>query len=121
MIALRRISTRPQPRLMTVSPAALQRLQILIGRQPDALGVKIGVRRRGCNGLSYTMDYAREVGKLDEVVSEGNLKVVVDAKAVMFLVGTHMDFVTSETREEFVFTNPNAKGACGCGESFTVT
>lgn len=120
MILCRSIAARPRPRLMTISSAAQERLQALMSRRPEALGVKVGVRRRGCNGLSYTMDYANEVGKLDEVVSEGCVKVVVDAKAVMFLVGTHMDFVTTDTKEEFVFTNPNAKGSCGCGESFTV-
>lgn len=121
MQLLRWIATRPNLKLLTISPAAEERLQALMSKRSDALGVKVGVRRRGCSGLSYTMDYAQQVEKMDEVIKQGNVTVVVDAKAVMFLVGTHMDYVTSETREEFVFSNPNAKGECGCGESFTVT
>ena len=120
MQVLRWISTRPLTKLLTISPAAELRLEALMSKQPGVLGVKVGVRRRGCSGLSYTMDYVQQVSKMDEVVRQGNVTVVVDAKAVMFLVGTHMDYVTSETREEFVFSNPNAKGSCGCGESFTV-
>ena len=82
----------------------------------------MGVRRRGCNGYSYIMQYSEEndVGKLDELIEENNVKVIVDSKALMFLLGTEMDYVDNEIKAEFVFNNPNAKGECGCGESFHV-
>ena len=80
------------------------------------------MRRRGCNGYSYVMNYAEpdEVGKLDELVEEKDVRVIVDSKALMFLVGTEMDYVDDEIKSEFVFNNPNSKGTCGCGESFHV-
>ena len=84
--------------------------------------MRVGVRRRGCNGYSYIMQYSEEndVGKLDELIEENNVKVIVDSKALMFLLGTEMDYVDNEIKAEFVFNNPNAKGECGCGESFHV-
>ena len=85
-------------------------------------GIKINIVERGCNGLSYKMDYFREgqVGRFDEVIRQADLEVAVDSKAVMFLVGTEMDYVEDELKAEFVFNNPNAKGHCGCGESFHI-
>ena len=85
-------------------------------------GVRIGVKRRGCNGYSYIMQYSEgnDVGKLDELIEERGVRVIVDSKALMFLIGTEMDYVDNEIKSEFVFNNPNSKGTCGCGESFHV-
>jgi len=110
---------RKQPLILTDS--AIGRLRDLMRNQPsDVIGVKIGVRKRGCSGLTYTMEYAKGKGKLDEIVERDGMSVIVDSKAVMFLLGTTMDYINTPTREEFVFQNPNSKGSCGCGESFNV-
>merc|ERR1719476_298238 len=107
--------------IMSVTANAARRLQALVARRndPDTIGVRVGLRTRGCNGMSYTMDYTDKVNKFDEVIeAENGIKVVVDSKAVMFLVGTEMDFVSNDVGTEFVFNNPNKKSECGCGQSF---
>ena len=111
--------------LFITGNAAL-RIKQLIQMKPDSsniTGVRLGVRRRGCNGYSYVMNYAKEgeqINRLDEVVEQRDVKVIVDSKALMFLIGTEMDYIDNEIKAEFVFNNPNSKGECGCGESFTV-
>ena len=110
----------PAP-ILDISDAALERIQALLAKRgkPSA-GVKIGVRTRGCSGLSYTVEYADEVSKFDEVVEKDGVKVMIDPKAVMFLIGSRMDYVEEKLKSGFVFRNPNEKGRCGCGESFHV-
>ncbi|NBO17935.1 MAG: iron-sulfur cluster assembly accessory protein [Proteobacteria bacterium] len=107
--------------LMSISDAALARIhQLLEKRGKPSAGIKVGVRSRGCSGLSYTIEYADEISKFDEVVKKDDITVLIDPKAVMFLIGTEMDYVEEELKAGFVFRNPNEKGRCGCGESFHV-
>jgi iron-sulfur cluster assembly protein len=100
--------------------AATQIQALLAKREKPAVGIKVGIRTRGCSGLSYTIEYADEIGKYDEVVEDKGVRVLIDPKAVMFLIGTEMDFQDDKFKSGFTFNNPNAKGSCGCGESFSV-
>ncbi len=109
------------PALFTISDTAAQQIQALLAKRgkPSA-GIKVGIRTRGCSGLSYTIEYADEQTKFDEVVEEKGVKVLIDPKAVMFLIGTEMDYVEDKFKSGFNFKNPNEKGRCGCGDSFHV-
>lgn len=109
------------PAILSISDAAVERIQFLMeSRDKPAEGIRIGVRTGGCSGLSYTIEYADNVEPYDEVVEEKGVRVVIDPKAVMFLIGTEMDYVEEKMKSGFVFINPNEKGRCGCGESFHV-
>ena len=113
--------TRERPPLLTVSEAAVAQLVALLAqRGKPSAGVRIGVRTRGCSGLSYTLEYADAQDPADDVVQVGDIKLFIDPKAVMFLLGTQMDYTKTDLEEGFAFTNPNEKGRCGCGESFHV-
>ena len=106
---------------ITVTEAAAGRIQALLARRgKPSIGVRVGVRSRGCSGLTYTLEYADEKGKFDEVVEDKGVTILVDPKAVMFILGTEMDYVDEKLQSGFVFRNPNEKGRCGCGESFHV-
>ncbi|HEV2263393.1 MAG TPA: iron-sulfur cluster assembly accessory protein [Stellaceae bacterium] len=106
---------------MTVTDAAAKRIQALLAqRGKPSAGIRIGVRARGCSGLTYTLEYADEKGKLDEVVQDKGVTVLIDPKATMFIIGTEMDYVEDKLQSGFTFRNPNEKGRCGCGESFHV-
>ena len=112
---------RARQQALTVTDAAAERIQALLAKRgkPSA-GIRIGVRSRGCSGLSYTLEYADEKGKFDEVVEDKGVTVLIDPKAVMFILGTEMDYVEEKLQNGFTFRNPNEKGRCGCGESFHV-
>ncbi|XP_067635956.1 iron-sulfur cluster assembly 1 homolog, mitochondrial [Eurosta solidaginis] len=109
----------PTRAALTLTTAAVNRIKELLKDKPEFSGLKVGVRQRGCNGLSYTLDYAKEKDKFDEEVVQDGIKVFIDKKAQLSLLGTEMDFVESKLSSEFVFHNPNIKGTCGCGESFS--
>jgi iron-sulfur cluster assembly protein len=115
---------RPLPPLMTLTDAAADRLRALYERgrsegREDML-LRIGVKTKGCSGLSYDMSWVEAPGPGDEVVTDKGLTVLVDRRASMFLIGTVMDYEMKELTSGFTFTNPNEKGRCGCGESFHV-
>ncbi len=112
---------RPRPAVMTVTDAAAVRVRELIARaEKPVAGVRVGVKNGGCAGMSYTMDLAETVERGDEVVDVNGLKVLIDPKAVLFLLGTTMDFTVDKMSAKFVFKNPNETSACGCGESVTI-
>lgn len=116
-----RQTRRRAPAALQVSDAAAARIrELLSGQSPPPAGVRIGVRTRGCNGMAYTLNYAHEKSKFDEKVEIDGADVYIDPRALMHIVGTRMDFVDNDLVAEFVFDNPNAKGTCGCGESFNV-
>jgi iron-sulfur cluster assembly protein len=106
---------------MMVTDAAAGRIQALLAKRgKPSVGIRIGVRSRGCSGLTYTLEYADEKGKLDEVVQDKGVTILIDPKASMFIIGTEMDYVEDKLQSGFTFRNPNEKGRCGCGESFHV-
>ena len=107
--------------VLSLTPAAVERVRQLIAtRGEGAPGIRIGVRTAGCSGLTYTIDFVQEIGAGEEIIEADGIKVVIDPKAVMYLVGTEMDFVEDKLGASFKFSNPNEAGRCGCGELFTV-
>ncbi len=110
-----------RPQMMQVTDAAAQQVQALLdGRGKPSLGVRIGVRTKGCSGMSYTLEFADEKEPFDEELTEKGVTILIDPKATMFIIGTEMDYVEDKLESGFVFSNPNEKGRCGCGESFHV-
>jgi iron-sulfur cluster assembly protein len=107
--------------LLSLTPAAVERVRHLLSTLGEgAAGIRVGVRSAGCSGMTYTIDFAREIAPGDEVVEAEGVKVVIDPKASMYLLGTEIDFVEDKLGAAFKFSNPNESGRCGCGESFTV-
>jgi len=114
-------TTRARPAALTLTPAAEQRIADLMARAPaDAVGVKLSTPRRGCSGLAYSVDYVTAANPMDEAIPTSAGTLYVDAGSVLYLIGSRMDWVEDDFAAGFVFANPNAKGSCGCGESFTV-
>ena len=112
---------RPRPAAIALTDAANARIAELMARAPDgAIGVKLSTPRRGCSGLAYSVDYVTEEARFDEKIETPGGAFYVDGASVLYLVGSIMDWREDDFAAGFVFDNPNAKGACGCGESFTV-
>lgn len=110
-------SLRMMPKVLTLTDAAAARVADLMSKKPGVKGLKIGLKKGGCAGMEYTMTWAEEIGKFDEVIEANGAVVIVDPSAVLYLLGTEMDFKTDKLSAQFVFNNPNQKSACGCGES----
>jgi len=113
---------RPRPQVMRLTDAAADRIKAILARAERPIaGVRVGVKNGGCAGMSYTMEYAEHANPSDEVVEDKGVRLLIDPKAVLFLLGTEMDFKTDKLSTQFVFNNPNQTSACGCGESVQLT
>jgi iron-sulfur cluster assembly protein len=107
---------------MRLTDAAAARIKDILSRADKPIaGVRVGVKNGGCAGMEYTMEYAEQVNPTDEVVEDKGIKLLIDPKAVLFLLGTEMDYKTEKLSSQFVFNNPNQTAACGCGESVQLT
>ena len=116
-----RTGTRTRPAALILTPSAEARITHLMGKAPaDAIGVKLSTPRRGCSGLAYSVDYISAEVRFDEKIETPGGVFYVDGGSVLYLVGSTMDWVEDDFTAGFVFNNPNSKGSCGCGESFTV-
>jgi iron-sulfur cluster assembly protein len=112
---------RPRPAALTLTPSAEARVASLMSQAPDgAIGVKLSTPRRGCSGLAYSVDYITAANPMDEKIATPDGDLYVDGASLLYLIGSTMDWVEDDFTAGFVFNNPNAKGSCGCGESFTV-
>jgi len=113
---------RPRPQVMRLTEAAAERIRSVMAQADKPVaGLRVGVKNGGCAGMEYTMEYAETVNPTDEVVEDKGVKLLIDPKAVLFLLGTEMDFKTEKLSAQFVFNNPNQTSACGCGESVQLT
>jgi iron-sulfur cluster assembly protein len=113
---------RPRPTVLSLTPAAADRVKsIMTAKGPEVAGLKIGIKKGGCAGMEYTMEWATSAGKFDEVVEQDGARVIIDPQAVLYLLGTQMDYKVDKLSAQFVFNNPNQSSACGCGESVNLT
>ncbi len=108
---------RPRPKVMTLTEAAADRIRQVMAGRPGILGLRLGVKNGGCAGMEYTMSWAETQDRFAEVVEDKDVKLLIDPKAIMFLLCTEMDYQVDKLSSRFVFNNPNQKSACGCGES----
>ena len=109
---------RPRPQVVRLTEAAAERIKAVMAKAERPIeAVRVGVKNGGCAGMSYTMEYAETVNPLDEVVEDKGVRILIDPKAVLFLLGTEMDYKIDKLSAQFVFNNPNQTAACGCGES----
>ena len=113
---------RKKMQVMTLTDAAANRVREAVAKsEKPVIGLRVGVKNGGCAGMAYTMEYAESLNPYDEVVEDKGVKVIIDPKAVLFLLGTEMDLKTDTFASTFVFNNPNQTSACGCGESVAIT
>src|SRR5215475_2332689 len=112
------MARRPRPKVVTLTDAAAARVgEIMSEAASGVIGVKVGVKNGGCAGMEYVMEYATEAAPLDEIVEDKGVKILIDPKAILFLIGTEIDYITEKLSQRFIFRNPNQTDACGCGES----
>ena len=116
----RKIRTKPMTQVIKLSDKAADRIKEILSENKNSLGVRIGVKSGGCAGMSYIMEYAKTQQPNDELIEDKGVKVFIDPSAVMYLLGTEMDYKVEEFSSSFVFNNPNETERCGCGESFKV-
>ncbi len=112
---------RPRPKAVSLTDAAADRVrEIMAKAETGAVGIRVGVKNGGCAGQEYTFAYADEIGPMDEVVEDKGVTILIDPKAILFLIGSEIDYETTKLASKFVFRNPNQTDACGCGESVTI-
>lgn len=112
---------RPRPKAVSLTDAAAERVREIMARADNSVvGIRVGVKNGGCAGQEYTFAYADRIEPLDEVVEDKGVTILIDPKAILFLIGTEIDFETTKLASKFVFRNPNETDACGCGESVTI-
>jgi iron-sulfur cluster assembly protein len=112
---------RARPKVITLTDTAAERLKAIMARsEAPVAGLRLGVKKGGCAGMEYTMEYAAEAGPHDEVIDEKGVRILIDPSAILFLLGTEMDYKTEKLSSRFVFNNPNQTSACGCGESVEI-
>ncbi len=110
-----------QRRILEVTPAAAARARELLSKAPEGtIGLRVGVRKRGCSGQSYVVEYASDRKRFEDEVTVGDVRILVDPASTMYLIGTVMDWQEDVLQSAFTFRNPNERGRCGCGESFHV-
>ena len=115
-------AARPRPKVLSLTDAAAQRVKAIMSSKGSSVaGLKIGIKKGGCAGMEYTMEWAESAGKFDEVVEQDGARVIIDPQAVLYLLGTEMDYKIDKLSAQFVFNNPNQSSACGCGESVNLT
>ena len=115
-------TARSKPQVMRLTDAAADRIkEVMAKAERPVVGVRVGVKNGGCAGMEYTMEYAEAAAPTDEIVEDKGIRILVDPKAVLFLLGTEMDYRRDKLSAQFVFNNPNQTSACGCGESVQIT
>ncbi len=114
------MSATQKPNIITITEGALNQARLLLSAKKDACGIRVGVRSGGCSGLSYLIEYANTPGIFDEEVLVEDVRILIDKKAILYLIGTTMDYIEEKFKSGFVFVNPKEKMKCGCGKSFNV-